>query len=163
MTSIRTPTPQELSDFAKAVAHLDFFSPQTATDLERAWHNSLANGDSFLGAYMHDDMVGICRFSSSGTFSTGAYLKLVIVTPTAQSQGVGASLLQAYEKACSPHGGYFILTEQSNESAQRFYGRHGYKPVGALPGFASPERTELIYWKVSLLMFFALGTPRLLL
>lgn len=146
---IRIPKLQDLSDIAQVVAPLQFFAPTNdPTELLRTWQRALKAGDTFLAAFDGDNPQGLCQFSSSGTFGTGAYLKLIIVVPAAQSKGVGTELLAAFENGCSPRGGYFVLTQQSNEAAQRFYDRHGYKVVGQMLGFAAPDRTDLILWKM---------------
>ena len=150
---IKTPTPADLSALAHSVAGLDFFSPHNdPTQLGQVWQRGQAEGDMLLAAYEQDVPLGLCRFSASGTFGTGAYLKLIFVIPSAQGKGLGTKLLAAYESGCSPRGGYFVLTQQTNLKAQSFYAQHGYHTVGHLSDFAAPGRTDLILWKASSLV-----------
>ena len=116
--------------------------------LQDRWTRALHDGQGLLVAHCDSQAVGLCWFTSSGTFGVGAYLRLIAVVPTAQQAGVGAQLLRAYEAACgSPAGGWFLLTSDFNAAAQRFYTRHGYQEVGRLPNFAKAGIVEHIYWK----------------
>jgi ribosomal protein S18 acetylase RimI-like enzyme len=92
--------------------------------------------------------VGVCWFLTRGTFGTGAYLRTLAIREDRHGSGLGAQLLAAYEAGCGdPPGGYFLLTSDFNEGAQRFYQRYGYRQVGALPDFAAPGVTERVFWK----------------
>jgi hypothetical protein len=39
------------------------------------------------------------------------------------------------------------LVSDFNHGAQRFYERHGYRRIGALPALVLPSVAELVYWK----------------
>lgn len=148
---IRPPTTADITALAHAVAALDFFTPHNdPAQLAGVWHRAQAQGDKLLAVYEEDKPLGLCLLSESGTFGSGACLKLILVAPSAQGKGLGTKLLLGYERCCSPRGGYFLLTQQNNKTAQRSYALHGYEVVGQLPGFAGPGRTDLILWKVYL-------------
>jgi ribosomal protein S18 acetylase RimI-like enzyme len=120
----------------------------TAEALDARWGAAVEAGDRVLVAEVAGGPVGLCWFAASGTFGTGAYLRLIAVARSAQGQAVGAALLAAYEAACgTPAGGWFLLTSDFNTGAQRFYSRHGYREVGQLPDFAKAGITERIFWK----------------
>ena len=138
----------DLKAFAKSDAELPFFAPH-ATTLAQRWSRALSGGDGLPGIYENGRLLGVYRFLQSGTFVSGAYLRLITVEPAQQSKGLGALLLAAFEAACSQaHGGCFVLTSDKNLGAQQFYARHEYNVVGQLPGFAGPERSEQMLWKV---------------
>jgi GNAT superfamily N-acetyltransferase len=78
----------------------------------------------------------------------GGYLRLIAVLDGEQGRGTGAALLAAYEAAVarsSAHG--FLLVSDFNAPAQRFYERHGWTRVGAIPRLVLPDVDELVYWK----------------
>jgi GNAT superfamily N-acetyltransferase len=109
---------------------------------------SLARGDGLLLALEGGRPAGLAWFLRQGTLGMGGYLRLMAVLPEAQARGAGAALLAAFEaevSAGSPHA--FLLCSDFNAPAQRFYERHGWTRVGALPALVLPDVTELIYWK----------------
>lgn len=91
---------------------------------------------------------GFARFQRSGTLGAGGYLQLIAVAPGHEGDGLGSALLAGVEAAVAPHSpNLFLLTAEFNQGAQRFYQRHGYHRVGALPALARPDIVELLYWK----------------
>lgn len=91
---------------------------------------------------------GILWFFASGTLGMGGYLRLIALAPAATGGGAGAKLLAEFESqvgAASRHA--FLLVSDFNVDAQRFYEKHGYTKVGALPKLVRPDIDELIYWK----------------
>jgi ribosomal protein S18 acetylase RimI-like enzyme len=102
----------------------------------------------FAAVDPEDRPAGFARFQIEGTLGAGGYLRLIAVRPGREGGGLGAALLRAVEDEVSqrsPH--LFLLTSDFNHAAQRFYERHGYARVGALPDFARRGITELIYQK----------------
>ena len=92
--------------------------------------------------------MGFCWFLHHGTLGMGGYLRLIAVLDGAQSRGTGAALLAAYEgevARSASHG--FLLVSDFNTPAQRFYERHGWSRVGAIPKLVLPDVDELVYWK----------------
>lgn len=109
---------------------------------------ALERGEGLLVAEAGGAPAGLAWFLRQGTLGLGGYLRLMAVLPEAQARGVGAALLAAFEAevaAASAHG--FLLCSDFNLDAQRFYERHGWARVGALPGLVLPDVAELIYWK----------------
>jgi len=105
-------------------------------------------GDGLIGAEVGGALAGFCWFLHHGTLGMGGYLKLIAVLDGAQGRGTGAALLGAYETEvarASAHG--FLLVSDFNEPAQRFYERHGWSRVGAIPKLVLPDVDELVYWK----------------
>ncbi len=115
-----------------------------ASDLRAA----AGRGDGLIGAEVGERLVGFCWFLHHGTLGMGGYLKLIAVLDGAQGRGAGAALLAAYEGEVSrsaSHG--FLLVSDFNTPAQRFYERHGWSRVGAIPRLVLPDVDELVYWK----------------
>jgi GNAT superfamily N-acetyltransferase len=91
---------------------------------------------------------GVLWFFPTGTFAMGGYLRLIAMAPGSSSQGAGAKLLAEFEaqvSASSRHA--FLLVSDFNVDAHRFYEKHGYTKVGALPKLVRPDVDELVYWK----------------
>lgn len=150
MIAIRPARGDDLEPLAQAIARLPLFLRYRAsqTTLQQRWKEALAREDGFLVAEEDGARVGFCWFHRRGTFASGAYLRTIAVTEGTQGRGVGLLLLEAFEEAADdPPGGYFLLTSDFNQPAQRFYLRNGYRRVGELPGFALDEVTEVIFWK----------------
>lgn len=93
-------------------------------------------------------LFGLARILLDGQLGRGGYLKLIALSPGLSGQGLGGLLLSAVETAVERHSpDLFLLVSDFNDGGQRFYKRHGYQHVGALPGFVHPEITELLFWK----------------
>ena len=83
-----------------------------------------------------------------GAFGRSSYIRLLGVQAEHTGAGIGAALLaQAERTAAEASGDMFLLVSDFNLAAQRFYRRHGYQQVGAIPGYVLPDVTELIFWK----------------
>ncbi len=149
MSRVRPATVDDLAPLAAALAPLDLLSRygHSAAGLEKTLRAAHGRGDGLL---VWDDGAphGLAWYLARGTFGLGGYLRLLAVAPQALGRGVGTELLRAYEEgvfAASAHA--FLLVSDFNEAAQRFYERHGYLRVGALPGLVLADVSELIYWK----------------
>lgn len=91
---------------------------------------------------------GLAWFQPDGTLAMGGYLRLLAVVPGAERRGVGAALLDAFERATSARCHHaLLLVSDFNAAAQRFYRRHGYREAGRLPGLVLPDVDELLFWK----------------
>jgi ribosomal protein S18 acetylase RimI-like enzyme len=149
MPFVRPATGADIAPVARAVADLPLFVRygQSATKLEASLGAALARGDGLL-VYDEGGPVGFAWFFPSGTFGVGGYLRLIAVSPGCQTRGAGSALLAGFERAVFAQSGHaFLLVSDFNTGAQRFYERHGYARVGALPGLVLADVAELIYWK----------------
>ena len=94
---------------------------------------------------------GICGFAwclGDGAFGRSAYLRLIGVRPDCAGTGIGTELLEQTEQFALTIGDdLFLLVSDFNVDAQRFYQRHGYDQIGAIPGYVLPDVAELIYRK----------------
>ncbi len=134
---------------ARALARLPLMKRygRTAARLAESLRTGLRKKEPI---FVFDDggPLGLAWGVPGGGFGLGGYLKLLAVSPGAQGRGLGALLLAAFEAdtfAKSAHA--CLLVSDFNTEAQRFYERHGYQRVGALPGLVVPGVAELVYWK----------------
>lgn len=150
MIRLRPATDEDLRALGPKLAPLPLFTAYglTAEKLTQRWLEGRARSEGLLVAE-DEALLGICWFLRRGVFGIGGYLRTIALVPEAQGRGVGKLLLEAFEAGCeSPSGGWFLLTSDFNEAAQRFYRREGYVEVGRMPpGFAAPGIGEVIFWK----------------
>ncbi len=119
-------------------------APRVQADLAAA----LERGDGLLVEEGEAGPRGLAWFLPAGTLAMGGYLRLIAAVPEATGVGVGARLLQAFEAEVARESRHaFLLVSDFNQGAQRFYQRHGYARVGALPGLVLPGVAEILYWK----------------
>ena len=149
--SVRPALERDLELLAGPLAVLPLFTAygMDAAALQARWMEGLGRGDRLLVAEEAGCLLGLCWFLPRGMFGTAGYLRTIALVPQAHGKGIGPLLLQAFEDGCDrPPGGWFLLTSDFNEGAQRFYRRHGYVEVGRLPpGFAAPGIGEVLFWK----------------
>lgn len=83
-----------------------------------------------------------------GAFNRSGYIPLLAVKPGRRGGGIGQQLLTAAEERTREDANDIFLTcSDFNVDAQRFYERHGYVQVGAVPDYILPGVAELIYRK----------------
>lgn len=120
----------------------------TLTSAKRRLHMALATNAALFVAEMAEEIVGFVWCVEKGAFARSGYIPLIGVRPEATSQGIGEALLaqaEAFLRSSSPD--VFLTVSDFNVKAQRFYQRHGYQQVGALPDYVIEGVTELIFWK----------------
>jgi GNAT superfamily N-acetyltransferase len=142
--------PAEIPVLARGLAEVPLMVRygRGAAALERSLAAAHGRGEGLLVADEGGVLRGLAWFLREGTLAMGGYLKLIAVLPGAEGKGTGAALLEAFEaetRARSAHG--FLLVSDFNLGAQRFYERHGYARVGAMPALVLPDVAELLYWK----------------
>ncbi len=140
----------ELEPLAQALAPLPLFTAYglTAQKLRDRFATALVKHEGLVVARVDGAPVGVCWYLHRGAFGSGAYLRTLALADGHRGAGLGVKLLAAYEEGSnSPPGGYFLLASDFNHGAHRFYERHGYRQVGALPDFAAPGIVERVYWK----------------
>jgi GNAT superfamily N-acetyltransferase len=119
-----------------------------ATRIARDLAEASARGDGLLVEERDGRVRALAWFQRAGTLGVGGYLRLLAVAPEATGEGVGAALLVAFEAEVARESRHaFLLVSDFNDRAQRFYERHGYARVGAVPGLVLPDVSELVYWK----------------
>jgi ribosomal protein S18 acetylase RimI-like enzyme len=94
------------------------------------------------------EVAGFIVFTTEPVFARGGYLRAVGVATSLRGQGIGSALLAFAERAVARQATYLYLCVSSfNRKGQAFYKKRGYTKVGTLPGLASPDTSEYIYWK----------------
>ncbi|MEN6587557.1 MAG: GNAT family N-acetyltransferase [Sulfuricella sp.] len=80
-------------------------------------------------------MVSLLYTVSTALGARVALLEDMVVAPSARSAGVGAKLVQHAIEAARREGckRITLLTDRSNESAQRFYQKHGFALSSMIP------------------------------
>lgn len=142
--------PAEIPALARALAAVPLLVRyrRDAPALERSLVAAHARGDGLLVADEAGSIRGLAWFLREGTLAMGGYLKLIAMLPGSEGKGIGAALLAAFEAETSARSAHaFLLVSDFNADAQRFYERHGYERVGALPALVLPDVAELVYWK----------------
>jgi diamine N-acetyltransferase len=82
----------------------------------------------------------------------GPYLELLAILPPFQGQGLGASILAWFEQEALKHNArnLWVCASSFNESALRFYERHGFRQVAKLPGLVVDGYDEILLRKFPL-------------
>jgi ribosomal protein S18 acetylase RimI-like enzyme len=149
-TIIRPITPADVAACARIMAENPLWQRYGVThdSARQRLSAAVAAGETIFVAEIAGGVAGFVWCVERGAFARGGYIPLIGVHPSATGQGVGGALMdraEAFLSQSSPD--IFLLTSDFNQSAQRFYGRRGYRQVGALPDYVLPGVTELIFWK----------------
>ena len=148
--SVRPFAPGDVDLLAPELARLPLLA-RYGRDAERIGDDlkaALARGEGLLAWEEEGAARGLAWFLRQGTFGLAGYLRLIAVVGGAQRAGAGAALLGAFEAEVARSSRHaFLLVSDFNEAAQRFYARHGYTRVGAVPGLVLEDVAELVYWK----------------
>lgn len=150
MVRVRPLDPAELPALACGLAGVPLMVRygRDAAALERSLAAAHGRGEGLLVADDGGTLRGLAWFLREGTLAMGGYLRLIAMLPGAEGKGTGAALLAAFEEQTSARSAHaFLLVSDFNAGAQRFYERHGYARVGALPALVLPGVSELLYWK----------------
>lgn len=111
------------------------------------FERKLAGGAAYA-AFMGDKLIGIMRY---GLFwDSVPFCNLLFIEEECRRGGIGRALMERWENDMKEQGFHLLLTStQSDEEAQRFYRKLGYKDLGGFtldfPGFEQP--LELILGK----------------
>jgi ribosomal protein S18 acetylase RimI-like enzyme len=148
--SIRSMTPDDLSACADLMANAPLWRRYgvTSASARARLADALAGPGMLFVAVDDDALLGFVWCVRRGAFARSGYIPLIGVQAGETGRGVGAALLERAEAwlgESSPD--VFLTVSDFNTAAQRFYQRHGYAQVGALPDYVIDGVTELIYWK----------------
>ncbi len=122
----------------------------TMTRAEIYFNDALAEDSADLFVITVDDRaVGVVWCVVRGAFDRSGYVRLLMVDGVWRGLGVGGALLDYAEAYLGAAGAedVILLVSDFNHAAQRFYRRHGYSQVGALPDYVVQGVSELIYRK----------------
>jgi len=102
--------------------------------------------DNLLVARDGECVVGFA-LSTSGVL-LGEYLKLLAVDAAYRARGVGRLLMNGLEQRAFEHWpNVYLCVSDFNTGARAFYGRLGYREVGALPDLFLPGTGEVLMRK----------------
>ena len=148
--SLRDMVPADSADCAAMVCDSEigrrygFEKGAMAKNLEEA----LAKGGELFVAELEGKLAGFVWMDRRGAFSSAPYLRLVAVDGKLRGAGVGAGLLEEFERRGAEIGRDFcLLVSDFNVAAKAFYERHGYRKVGELPDFAREGIAEVFMIK----------------
>ena len=147
---LRRMTQSDISACAALMAETPLWQRYGVT-VEKAaarFQEGLARGAVIFVAEAEGKVVGFVWCEARGAFARSGYIPLIGVAEGHRGSGVGAALLAQAEAFLARFSrDVFLLVSDFNVAAQRFYQRHGYVRVGALPDYVIPGVTEYIYWK----------------
>jgi ribosomal-protein-alanine N-acetyltransferase len=103
-------------------------------------------GANLLVAQVEARTVGFA-LSAPGVL-LGEYLKLLVVDPAFQSQGIGRRLMEDLERrAFQRWPNVYLCVSNFNTGARQFYRRFGYEEVGVLRDLLLPGSGEVLMRK----------------
>ncbi len=151
MYNVRPMQAEEIASVARWMILLPLLQRYHMTEASacRMFEQAMTRGDHLLAADEGDSLArGFAWVMPQGAFGRSAYLRLIGVHPDYGNRGIGSLLLQEAEQLAFDAGrDFFLLVSDFNTGAQDFYRRHGYRQIGAIPGYVLPDVTELIFWK----------------
>ena len=151
MHVVRSMQPEEIPIVSRWLITLPLMQRyhMTQASAQRMFEQGFSRGDHLMVADAGNATAcGFAWVMPQGTFGRSAYLRLLGVRQDFASQGVGSALLDEAEQFAFDAGrDFFLLVSDFNVQAQNFYRRHGFRQIGAIPGYVLPDVTELIFWK----------------
>ncbi len=116
-------------------------------NLRRILENAVGRGDTFIA---EEDSVptGIACFIPDPVIADGGCVRFIAVRQDKRRHGIGRQLMGFVERKVfgrSPN--IFVSIGASNEPAQRFFERLGYRKVGEVPDASGVGQPELILRK----------------
>jgi len=120
---------------------------QTAADWDRYFSPIPPGRESFV---VERDGVAAGIAVVRQKFLLGDYLELFGVAEGARGLGFGARMLTHVESLVfSRAKNLFICVSDFNEPARRFYRKHGYQEIGAIPNLLIPGSAEVLLRKTT--------------
>ncbi len=81
-------------------------------------------------------------------FLLGDYLELLVVAPSARSNGLGSALLKHIEGVVFARvKNLFACVSDFNTEARQFYKKNGYQEIGPMPSLLIPGSAEILLRK----------------
>lgn len=105
--------------------------------------------EKVLVAVVDGSAVGFIWFDLSGVFRIHPYVHLHFVRTDMRGQGIGRSLLEAFEMSASEISSKtFLAVAEFNYRASALYESQGYKFVGSIPGLYREGVAENLLMKI---------------
>lgn len=129
--TIRPFNVQDLSDVMGLIQREfgEVFRPELYTSISEAWPDAFLVVDLTPG--IGGALVAIHDAPLSGR------VLMMVVEPSLRRHGVGTRLMDTFAQRCMERNFRTVSLEvrQGNRQAQRFYRRHGFRPVAVLPRY----------------------------
>lgn len=111
-----------------------------------------ATGDGASRYVVEVDGVEAGAVSIRFPWLKGPYLELLAVLPPFQRRGIGAGILDWFEREASGLGArnLWVCASSFNADGLRFYQRHGFRPTATLPGLVADGYEEVLLRKFPL-------------
>ena len=134
---IRGMTKEEVPEIATMIANStmgELYFESNSFKIEDILVNARRD-ESVLVAVVEDKVVGFIWYDLNGVFRIHPYVHLHFVRTDMRGQGVGKSLLQAFEtNALAVSKKTFLAVAEFNYRASGLYEKEGYKYMGSIPG-----------------------------
>jgi len=141
---------EEISEIAVMTANSTMGELYFQSDAEKI-QNILENArrdEKVLVAIVEGKVVGFIWFDLSGVFRIHPYVHLHFVRTDMRGQGIGRSLLEAFESSASNISSKtFLAVAEFNYRASALYESLGYRPVGSIPGLYREGVSENLLMK----------------
>lgn len=121
-----------------------------SSKIEEVFINALQKTELFVAVSTTGEVVGLLWYMQKGLFGSYPYLHLMVVKENYRNRGIGKQLLSYYEKNAPLYKRTkcFLLVDDFNPKAKRFYERVGYQAVGKLPNFFKDGVDDYLMMKV---------------
>ncbi len=147
---IRDMTADEIPEIANMTANStmgELYFKSDAVEIQNLLENARKN-EKVLVALVEGKAVGFIWFDLSGVFRIHPYVHLHFVRTDMRGQGIGQSLIEAFEANASEISSKaFLAVAEFNYRASAFYERIGYKFVGSIPGLYREGVSENLLMK----------------
>ncbi len=134
---IRDMAAEEIPDIAVMTANStmgELYFGSDADKIQSILENARRD-EKVLVAVVEGKAVGFIWFDLNGVFRIHPYVHLHFVRTDMRGQGIGRSLLQAFEMSAGEISSKtFLAVAEFNYRASSLYESQGYKYVGSIPG-----------------------------
>lgn len=149
-TRVRAARAGDASRYSYLVDEHPMFSSYgwTREGLESSIGDALRKGHAIGVCEVCGSAAGLVWGIEEGAFARSGYVRLVIVARAFEGRGVASLLMDWVEhQLYSAAPDVFLLVNENNLRAQRFYERRGYVRIGEVSEYVVPDEAEAIYRK----------------
>lgn len=151
---VRKLEASDIDTVCRLIEEIDFFqttysmtSQRLKPILEKALSQPHADLRVAVDSSEGGSIEGFIWVDHEGGFCRSPYLRLLAVRPNRARSGVGHRLMDVLEADYLNDRGFLLLVTESNQAAQNFYKKRGYRQTGRLENYLKPGVHELIFYK----------------
>jgi ribosomal protein S18 acetylase RimI-like enzyme len=149
MARIREITEKDIPSVVEILAQSEPWISRGATgeSLARALGDTIGRGHTFVA---EEDLLpaALACFVPEPVIAGGGCLRFIAVRQDKRRRGIGRQLMGFVErKVFSKSQNLYVSISSTNDAAQRFFERLGYRRVGEIPGLYGADETEYILRK----------------